>query len=61
MDCFSKTGEWMALTLHQVRQVVLLHVLRCIVEADVIHLCGQEEPAVHGGSQQGVDARRSGA
>lgn len=43
-------------TFDEVRQTVLLHVFGGVVEADVIHLRGQEVPAVHRGSQQGVDA-----
>lgn len=48
-------------TFNEVGHLVLLHVLLGVVEADVVHLRGQEVPAVHGGSQQRVDAGRPGA
>lgn len=53
--------ECTTLTFNEVRQVVLLHIFCSVVETDVIHLCGQEVPAVHCGSQQGVDTRRPSA
>lgn len=54
-------GEWTTHTFNEVGQVVLLHVFRSVVKTDVVHLCGEKVPAVHCGSQQGVDARRPSA
>lgn len=60
-ECSMSQDERTTFTLNQLREVVLLHVFRSIVETDVIHLCGKEIPAVHCGSQQGVDTRRPSA
>lgn len=48
-----------ARTFNELCQVVLFNVFLCIIKADVIHFCGQEEPAIHCGSQKGVNTGSS--